>query len=132
MPATVTSPRDIAAAKESPARRPEDGGVGWLEADEPMYVMKGRPWRSIAACIFRRPRSLSRMPTPRVLRRVIVAVWVIESPVASAMRTASALGTFSVAEPDAAAPDVPQMSRRSIMSWAGVRPARVDPPPARP
>ena len=128
MPATVTSPRDMAAANESPARSRPDGGAGLLEADEPMYAMKGRPWRSIAACMRRRPRSVSPDAESGVFRRVIVAVSVTESPEAAAMRAASTFETFTVLGAGGPAP----RSSRFSMSSAGVSPARVEPPPARP
>ncbi len=129
-PATVTSPIDMAAANESPARSPPDGGGGGgvVDADEPMYAMKGRPWRSIAVCICRRPLSVSPDADSGVFRRVIVAVCVTESPAAAAMRAARPFGTFRVVATDAPAP----MSSSCSMSSAGVSPASVDPPPASP
>jgi hypothetical protein len=128
MPATVMSPTDIAAANESPARSRAGVGGGVVEADERMWAMKGRPCRSIAACIRRSPRSVRPEAESGVLRRVIVPSWAMDSPVASAIRVASALVTLTLA----AAVDAVPPSSRSSMSSAGVRPASVDPPPARP
>ena len=129
MPATVMSPSDIAAANESPARSRPGGLCGLFEAEPPMYGMKGRPWRSMAACIWRRPRSVTPDAERGVFRRVIVPVWAIERCAAAAMREASAVGTRTTDERESAS--APRSSRSS-MSSAGVSPARVDPPPARP
>ena len=93
IPAVVTSPRDMAAANESPARRCAVGGGGLLDADEPMYAMNGRPCRSIAACMLRRPRSVRPEAESGVFRRDRVAVCVMERPLAADMRAASARGT---------------------------------------
>ena len=129
IPATVMSPSDMAAAKESPARRLPGGFCGLFEAEPPMYGMNGRPWRSMAACIWRRPRSVTPDAESGVFRRVIVPVWAIERPEAAAMREARGVGTRTAEETES--PGAPGASRSS-MSSAGVNPARVEPPPARP
>ena len=63
-----------------------------------------------------------------VFRRDRAEVWVMERPLAADMRAASARGTSTDAALGASAP----IASTSYMSCAGVSPARVEAPPARP
>ena len=128
-PATVMSPSDMAAANVSPARSTPGGLCGLLDADDPMYGMNGSPCRSIAFCMCWRPRSVRPEAETGVFSRENVLSCAIERPVSAAILVASRVGTSTACEAELTS--VPSVSS-SFMSSAGVSPASVEPPPARP